>query len=185
MLRWRTALPADRAALCGDSRSIASPGRERTRSHIISYRTFGGIRPEPQCTSRTFVPWFCHHPRVRKPWTLRCIETAMRNSRTWARRRAPRFVLEPEVVDAWVARAAPKVELCTGLSCSTAGRLPHCKKCLSLTVNGNPTTRLLFRSTIPFPSAMMAVLGDRRPHPGHLDRRLVLQGQNFLRPWLE
>jgi hypothetical protein len=34
----------------------------------------------------------------------------MRNSRTWARRRAPRFVLEPEVLDAWVARAAPRVE---------------------------------------------------------------------------
>jgi hypothetical protein len=55
------------------------------------------------------LPWLSRHPRVRHAWTASYrdgkakLEDLGKAART-------RFVIEPEVLDAWVARAAPKVE---------------------------------------------------------------------------
>jgi photosystem II stability/assembly factor-like uncharacterized protein len=55
------------------------------------------------------LPWLSRHPRVRRAWTALYSEG---NAKLEDLGKAARssFVVEPEVLDAWVARAAPKVE---------------------------------------------------------------------------
>jgi hypothetical protein len=58
---------------------------------------------------RVTLPWLCRHPRVRRAWT-----TSYRNGNAklddLGKAARPSFLLEPEVLDAWVARSALKVE---------------------------------------------------------------------------
>jgi photosystem II stability/assembly factor-like uncharacterized protein len=55
------------------------------------------------------LPWLCRHPRVRRAWTALYRDGRARLDDLGKVARTS-FLLEPEVLDAWVARSAPKIE---------------------------------------------------------------------------
>jgi hypothetical protein len=55
------------------------------------------------------LPWLCRHPRVRRAWTALYRDGKSRLDDLGKAARA-KFLVEPEVLDAWVARSARKVE---------------------------------------------------------------------------